>query len=231
MGNMLDWAKREIEIACKKENPNRKEGEFDYGCSCYESALKAFESLLEDGHSGFSIKMTQAILIRLLNGQPLTPIEDTEDIWDVCSLSEDKKGVDVYQCKRMSSLFKYIYFDGTVKYYDVDNSYCVDINDPSNTYSSSLVRKLIDEMFPIKMPYMPGKPIAVYCEDFLTDKKHGNFDTVGVFYALKTENGKQEKIEINRFFRAPEGYEEGNLTEISKEEYEERKARKISGGK
>ena len=73
--------------------------------------------------------------------------------------------------------------------------------------------------------------LPVYCEDFLTDKKHGNFDTVGVFYALKTENGKQEKIEINRFFRAPEGYEEGNLTEISKEEYEERKARKISGGK
>lgn len=230
MEDMLDWAKREVEIACKKENPNRKEGEFDYGCSCYESALKAFESLLEVGHFGFSIKI-QVILIRLLNGQPLTPIDDTEDIWNVCSFSEDKKGVDVYQCKRMSSLFKYIYFDGTVKYYDVDNSYCVDINNPSNTYSSSLVRKLIDEMFPIKMPYMPGKPIAVYCEDFLTDKKHGNFDTVGVFYALKTENGKQEKIEINRFFRAPEGYEEGNLTEISKDEYEERKARKISGGK
>lgn len=150
MGDMLDWAKREVEIACKKENPNRKEGEFDYGCSCYESALKAFKSLLEDGHSGFSIKMTQAILIRLLNGQPLTPIEDTEDIWYVCSLYEDEKGVGVYQCKRMSSLFKRIYFDGTVKYYDVDNSYCVDINNPSNTYSSGLVRKLIDEMFPIK---------------------------------------------------------------------------------
>lgn len=56
MSNMLDWAKREVEIACKKENPNRKEGEFDYGCACYESALKAFESLCDDGHSGFSIK-------------------------------------------------------------------------------------------------------------------------------------------------------------------------------
>ena len=175
--------------------------------------------------------MTQAILIRQLNGQPLTPIEDAEDIWYVCSLSEDEKGVDVYQCKRMSSLFKYIYFDGTVKYYDVDNSYCVDINNPSNTYSSGLVRKLIDEMFPIKMPHMPGKPIAVFCEDFLTDKKHGDFDTVGVFYALKTENGKQDKIEINRFFREPEGDEEGDWTEISKEEYEERKIRKNSGGK
>lgn len=54
-------------------------------------------------------------------------------------------------------------------------------------------------------------------------EKNGDFDTVGVFYALKTENGKQEKIEINRFFREPEGDEEGSWTEISKEEYYERK--------
>ena len=28
---MLNWAKREVAIACKKENPNKKNGEFDYG--------------------------------------------------------------------------------------------------------------------------------------------------------------------------------------------------------
>lgn len=221
MSSMLDWAKREVEIACKKENPNRKEGEFDYGCACYESALKAFESLLEDGHSGFSIKMTQAILIRLLDGQPLTPIEDTDDIWNECSRPKD--GPKVYKCKRMSSLFKDVYADGTVKYYDVNSSYCVDINDPSAACNFGLVFKIINEMFPIVMPYMPGKPIKVYCEDFLTDKKNSGFDTVGVLYALKTENGKQEKIGINRFFREPEGDEEGSWTEISKEEYYERK--------
>lgn len=66
MSNILDWAKREVEIAYKTENPNRKEGEFDYECACYESALKAFESLCEDDHSGFSIRMTQAILNRLI---------------------------------------------------------------------------------------------------------------------------------------------------------------------
>ena len=58
--SMLNWAKREVEIACKRENPDRKEGEFDYGCACYESALKAFDSLCQDEHSGFSIKMTEA---------------------------------------------------------------------------------------------------------------------------------------------------------------------------
>lgn len=225
--SMLDWAKREVEIACKKENPNRKEGEFDYGCACYESALKAFESLCEDGHTVFSIKMTQAILVRLLDGQPLTPVEDTDDVWNICGRSEsDEKKT--YQCKRMYSLFKDVYADGTVKYKDNNYCYCVNIHNPNCTYSSGLVSNIIYDMFPIVMPYMPGKPIKVYCEDFLTDKKNGDFDTVGIFYALKTENGEQHKIEINRFFREPEGDEEDVWTEISKEEYDERKARKLN---
>lgn len=218
--SMKEWAKKEVELACKHENPDRKEGEFDYGCACYESALKAFNSLCDDGHSGFSIKMTQAILNRLIDMQPLTPIEDTDDTWNICSRLKD--GSEVYQCKRMPSLFKYAYGDGTVKYHDNDLSYCVDINNPNVTYSSRLGEEIIDEMYPITMPYMPGKPIKVYCEDF------GNFDTVGVFYALKTENGKQQKIEINRFFKTMENLGLGCWEEISKEEYYERKDRQIN---
>ena len=87
-------------------------------------------------------------------------------------------------------------------------------------------------MFPITMPYMPGKPIKVYCEDFLTDKKNGDFDTVGVFYALKEENGEPIRIEINRFFRESfenekESEEFPVYVEISKEEYDSRKAIKL----
>ena len=43
---MHDWAKREVEIAKKQENG------FTYGEMCYDSALKAYLSLCEDGHSG-----------------------------------------------------------------------------------------------------------------------------------------------------------------------------------
>ena len=231
MGNILEWAKREVEIACKKENPNRKEGKFDYGCACYGSALKAFESLTEDGHSGFSIKMTQVILNRLIDGKPLTPIEDTDDVWNAVSLSNDGK-VEIYQCKRMSALFKYMYEDGSIIYGSNDYCYCVDINDPKNTYCSGMVRKIIEKMFPITMPYMPEKPIKVYCEDFLTDERNGNFDTFGVLYAFKEENGEQKRIEINRFFRDPfeneeESEEFTGYVEISKEEYDSRKAIKL----
>lgn len=119
----------------------------------------------------------------------------------------------------MSALFKYVYDNGRVKYKNIDSFYCIDINNQS-TYHSGLVQKLIDEMFPISMPYMPEEPIKVYCEDILTDKKNGDFDTVGVFYAIKPNS---EKIEINRFFKESED----GWKEINEAEYNERKAVQI----
>lgn len=221
MSDKLDWAEREVAIACETENPNKKDREFDYDCACYKSALKAFKTLCDDGHSGLSMKITQSILNRLINGQPLTPIEDTDDIWYERHHYKDSNKL--YQCKRMSSLFKDVYADGTVEYSDNNRLYCVNINNPNDMYYSGLVRRIVDKMFPITMPYMPGTPIKVYCEDFLTDERNGDFDTIGVLYALKTENGKQEKIEINRFFREPKDNEEYDWVEISKEEYYKRK--------
>lgn len=214
--SLKEWAEREVEIACKKENPDRKEGEWDYGCACYESALKAFNSLLEDGHSGFSISMTKHILMRLIDGKPLTPIEDTDDVWN----ERGVKKVDVvksYQCKRMSSLFKDVYSDGTVKYTDVDSSYIVDVNNPNSTWSNGFVRSIIDEMFPITMPYMPPtKPIEVVCEELLTDRKNGDFDTMGILYAVKPDG---EKVDIYRYF---DGSDPG-WREIDFPEFNERK--------
>ena len=45
---MTEWAEKEIAAACKKENPNWDSKSFDYGCSCYQSALKAYKSLVDD---------------------------------------------------------------------------------------------------------------------------------------------------------------------------------------
>ena len=75
---MSEWAEREIEIACKKENPNWDGKSFDYGCSCYQSALKAYKRLCEDEHSEFSFNLTKNVLIRLINGLPLMPITDDD---------------------------------------------------------------------------------------------------------------------------------------------------------
>lgn len=216
--SMKSWAERELEIACKHENPDRKEGEWDYGCACYESALKAFNSLMEDGHSGFSIGMTKQILNRLIDGKPLTPIEDTDDVWEECGGYGDDERKH-YQCKRMSSLFKTVYPDGSVKY--SDNNRVVMFEMTSDTsWHNGLTSSIVEELFPLTMPYMPeDDPYKVFCEEFLTDQKNGDFDTIGIHYILKP-NG--ERVDIKRYFK------EGNTVygcwdEIEREEYEERK--------
>lgn len=208
--SMIEWAEREIELACKREAPDREEGEWDYGCACYESALKAFKSLAEDGHSGYSIGFTKHILNRLIEGKPLTPIEDTDDVWKEVRWG-DESGPTTYQCKRMSSLFKDVYPDGTVKYKDVNRWVCVNIGNEF-TYHSSLVDRTLDAMYPITMPYIPGKSRTVYGEDFLVDSANGDFDTVAIHYFVG-EDGL--RVEVNRYFTEDEDdWREISLTEF-----------------
>lgn len=225
--SMQEWAKREVEIACKRERAGaEKDGEpnmSEYGCGCYDSALKAFNSLCEDGHSGMSIGFTKNILNRLIDGKPLTPIEDTEDVWNQCNRGfEDPV---VYQCKRMSSLFKDVYKDGRVDYHSVDAYYCEDKNTGS-TYTSGLEGRIHRELYPITMPYMPPtKRDKIVCEECLTDLKNGDYDTKAILYIVKPDG---TKVDIYRYFK--EADTETGWQEISANEWEERqlldKARK-----
>lgn len=214
---LLEWAKNEVAIACKRERDSSgtPEGEWDYGCACYESALKAYKSLVEDGHSGLSISLTKQILCRLIDGKPLSPIEDTDDIWSECKYGNEN-GVKHYKCNRMSSLYKDVYPDGTVKYRDTDRCFAVNIDKPNVSYTNKTVRDVIDQMFPITMPYVPSnKPIKVVCEEWLTEPFKGDFNMIGILYAFKDD----KKYEINRYFREING----KMVQIPKSSYEERK--------
>ena len=92
--DILDWAKKEIEIAINREKTSaEQEGDhefLDYTIACYESALKALKSLYEDEHSGMSIMITKRFLSRLIDGKPLTPIEDTPDVWCLIANPKDR---------------------------------------------------------------------------------------------------------------------------------------------
>ena len=210
--SMLEWAKREVEIASKRERGDNPESGWDYGCACYAGALEAFEVLCKQGHSGMSIGITKQILNRLIDGKPLTPIEDTEDVWN--SVIDRREDFKEYQCKRMSSLFKRVYDDGRISYSDINRIVCVDIHS-GLTYYSGLVRDVVNEMYPLTMPYMPTAPYKVYCEEYLADPKNGDFDTVGISY-LTTPEG--ERVTIDKFYK-----ESGReFVEISLKEYVER---------
>lgn len=208
--SMKDWAEKEIEIACKRENPNWDGESFDYGCSCYQSALKAYKSLCEDDHSGMSFDITKNILIRLMNGLPLSPI--TDDDFDEIDGYTSINGKTI-QCPRMSSLFKEIDKDNNISYSDVNRYYCIDVNNPKNTYGGGLGAILVDKLFPITLPYTPSvNKYKFYCEDFLQDPKNGDYDHQACFYVI-TPNG--DKIELDEFYKEVDG----EMIRVSKEEY------------
>lgn len=223
--SMQTWAEKEIEIACAKERAASEDrGEYEYGCACYESALKAFKSLLEDEHSGYSIGVTKNILVRLIEGKPLTPIEDTPDVWRECSWCRDDDAKQ-YQCSRMSSLFKTVHSNGSITYSDVDRVHVTYATNPTVSWSCGHARAIIDEMFPITMPYWPrAKGYMLYGEDFLLDPANGDYDTTRYFYAIDPDG---QRIEINRYFAE----KDGKFVEIDLEEYCERKkaAHDLSG--
>ncbi len=220
-GDVSSWAAKEVELACQKEKEASEDSdEWDYGVACYESALRAYECLCRDGHSGFSIQITKSILNRLVDGKCLTPIEDTPDIWNEI---DNGKGAKKYQCKRMSSLFKEVASDGTATYRDVNRVYCVNIDAPDVSYTNGLATRLVDKLFPITMPYLPtGKKFKVVREEFLVDEKNGDYDTLA-FLWIETPDGK--KVEVNRYFKESDSTE--GFTPIDKAEYEDRKARKV----
>lgn len=168
---MDEWAKREVELFCKNQD--------EYGKLCAESALKAFMSLCDDNHSGFSWGVTKSILVRLMDGLPLRPIEDS-DFLDQDGMIQESDGYlrkmglkSDLQCKRMPSLFRQETLDGKVTYHCVDRVLCYDEEDEKRIpFHCGDGARLIDKMFPITMPYYQmeekyvvmfrdGKPIWV----------------------------------------------------------------------
>lgn len=215
---MKSWAEREIELAIRDEYENAKQsGDSEYDIACYKSALKAYKSLAGDNHSGLSIMVTKAILNRLINHKPLTPITDDCEYW-ARKNSLDGDDYICYQNDRMPSLFKYVFEDGSVKFTDLDRVMVHPICNPEVAYGTRTALNIIDEMFPIEMPYWPGDEFKMYCEEFLCNPANGDFDTVGYLCASHAN----KRIEINRFFKEDENTPK--LVEITKDEYEERKA-------
>jgi len=216
--SMSEWAAEEVRIACERERATIIETEKDvdammqaYTESCYQSALKAYNSLCGDGHSGMSFSITAGILKRLCSGYPLTPIDDTEDVWNLVRETSDKKE---YQCRRMSSLFKTVSkIDGSVQFHDIDRFLCVDPN--GTTYTNNFINQQLSKLYPLTMPYMPEGKFLVKAFDFATNANPGEFDTI-LIRSVKEPNGQE--VLLNLCFKETEkGFEQ-----IQLKEYEER---------
>ena len=108
-----------------------------------------------------------------------------------------------------------------VTYSDINRVQVVNVDNPDVAYINGFTTRLIDKLAPITMPYFPAdKKFKVVREEFLTDPKNGDYDTVAYLYVI-TPEGK--KVELNGYFKNGEN----GLVRIDKAEYDERKARKV----
>ena len=162
----------------------------------------------------YEYPLYKQILNRLIDGKPLSVIEDVPEIWNDVNCGKND-GIQRFQCSRMSSLFKTIYPDGSVEFSDNNQYVCVDIDNETH-YTGGGSSDIIKVLYPITLPYYPGAKIKLYTQECLMDPTMGDFDTKAYLYLIHPTDGR---VEINRFFaETTEGW-----AEITLQEYEERK--------
>lgn len=192
--SMYDWARQEVQLA-KAELKRNKNDEAQYMIACYDSALRAYEKLMKDGHSGTSFAITRGILEKLMNEIPLMPLEDTEIMWNHAYDCENES---VFQHKRMPSVFKMVNKKtGAVRFSDNDRILCKNLLGPDSTYFySNFISRIIDGMFPIEFPYTPTKEkYIVYVTEFLMDSANGDFDTMNLV-SVKLPTGDARPLNL-----------------------------------
>lgn len=217
-------AMREIELA-KKYQHEGSDAKSDiamngYVNACYDSALKAYKSLAEDGHSGMSWSITRRILEDLMHDRPLSPIEDVPESWNLVGLGQKGSEYKTYQCNRRSSLFKDVYSDGTVKFHDIDNDVLVEVSlTDGHSYglgskrSDMILEKYAPEALEIKFPYMPPRErwvvrISAEINSTLADRDKS------IYFLSYIQKPNGEYIDINKFVLFDES---GSLEELNEE--------------
>ena len=199
--SMYDWARQEVQLA-KAELKGNKNDEAQYMIACYDSALRAYEKLMKDGHSGTSFAITRGILEKLMHEIPLTPVEDKEIMW---KHAYDRENEAVFQHKRMPSVFKMVNKKtGAVKFSDNDRILCKNLLGPDSAYFyNNFISRIIDGMFPIEFPYMPTREkYIVYVTEFLMDPANGDFDTMNLV-SVKLPTG--DAWPINLYYKEENG--------------------------
>lgn len=219
----LIWAERELEIV--KRELEKRTSDTGYDMACYESALKAYKSLCEDGHSGYSIGQTLRILNRMVKHQPLCPILDVDFpkygsiMSDCCrGFNEPRMQEESIQCPRMSSLFKSVWEDGKVTYHDNDRVICINSENTDDTFWWGFAVRFVDEIEPITLPYYPGEtPWRIYVTQFTVN----DMDVCSID---KIEDPKGESRMAPKYFKHLNSTK--GFVSISKEEYDELKSKR-----
>ena len=180
-----------------------------------------------DGYHHMSMMEIASFLFSFAYQKPISEIKDLDSEWILKPNHDDH--MMIYQSIRCPSLSKYVnLITGEVTYSDSDRIQCYGVASfPIYGFFSVLTNSIINEMFPITMPYLPnpfGEKIRVIVDGHLYNYKNDSFDTVAILYCMHPYGIRRE---INRYFKMSEKPRFGWI-QIGKFEYLWRKFFKIS---
>lgn len=214
----VKWAKNELNIFKEKANPGSDQILVGTKWTpksdiIAENIIKLMVSFGDAGLNENDINAAKNLFIRLSEKKPLTPIME-DDEW--VQISANK-----YLSARCPGLFKKHHPEKDLyTYHHNDRVICHDLVDDT-FFAFGLANNVIDEMFPITLPYYPMGQFIVKMTSYSTNNKEskGFFDLVGIHSVIHPTYGQ---IEINRYFREPmkdETPDFGSWLEIKQEEY------------
>lgn len=207
----LEWADHEIDLARDTDN--------DESAELYSTARVMYHTMIRDWWKhGYSMEKVLEILYHLSQHETLVPITEENANWKLDSSTNT--GECTYRTKRYKDLVKTITSDGTVSYSDISRVICQDANDPKSTWFNGFVTDLVDEYFPITLPYQPheSKPIRVKITEALSDESNGDFDTMTVQTII--DPSTQTILNVCRYFKSD--VHDFTWVEIDYHEYLER---------
>lgn len=142
MSNLMNWAKRELELLNKNED--------EMQTLMNQNILEILEKFCDQGHSGFSASYLIAAVTRLMKWLPLSPLTGEDDEWNECS----RDGVE--QNKRCSAVFRHNKDNSTAHY--IEGKIFSD-NGGITWFTSK------DSHVPVTFPFtVPDHPEKVYIE-------------------------------------------------------------------
>lgn len=213
------WAEREVEIVLAALE---KEGATENEKDVYRAALTTYNNLIYNLEEEAMLEPIKAVMMSLMLGEPLTPIDDREEDWILVegfdpAAGNENPGYSIYQNRRRNTLFKKHIVDGDkecTNFSDVGRAVCVDLSNGEN-YEGGFGLAIFDRMHPITMPYSPRGTVRIFTEDFKYHEDfEGDYDTYSVVY-FRYPDGFME--EVKRFFKMDPKINQ--LVAIPKEEY------------
>lgn len=198
IGSTTKRVRQEVDYAieCERED-SIKDDDFaflDYAIECYRSALRAYETMASDGHSGMSWGLTRQIFNRLAEGKPLKKLNSYHDRPEEWARNDGlDDDVPRFNNKRYNPLYCEVTPNGTV-YHDVDRWRFYEIDNPNVPWRCGLLSRYMDKHYPIAFPYNPVS-ISVRIEELLTDPAHGDYDAQRIIDFVDPETGETVKVD------------------------------------